>query len=233
MLYLTPVILHSQNIIQNGGFEEFDKWAERQYCQYSDVEYFTFYVQHWNTPSLSSPDYFTHHPKRRCNLFPVEPHSGHSYVGLTLYTDRGFHEYINNTLSRPLQNGKTYYLEYWVAPYHKAHKVYAGDEIGRATYYHPSNNLGFHFLKYDNEELSVHMTPLFGVEPHINMDEILEAPRGEWHRVSNLYTPDDDYSHLVFGNLTPQKETKLGDCEVIPYRCNEYDRQQRGVLLCG
>jgi len=48
------------------------------------------------------------------------------------------------------------------------------------------------------------------------MDTILNIPRGEWHRVSHLYTPDDNYTHLVFGNLLPQKETTLGVCEKAP-----------------
>jgi len=158
-LLLFIVGLHAQNIIQNGDFEGFDKWTERQYCQYSDVEYFTVYVDHWNTPSQSSPDYFTYHPKRRCNLFPVKPHSGYAYLGLTLYTDRGFHEYINNPLARPLEKGKLYYIEYWIAPYHKPDKVYPGSHKGRATYFHPSNNIGFYFHKIE-EELSIHMSPL-------------------------------------------------------------------------
>lgn len=200
---LSVSIVSGQNIIQNGDFEGFDRWAERVFCEYSDAEYFTFYVDHWNTPKLSSPDYFSFNPKRRCNLFPLKPHSGYAHLGLTINNSIGFREIINNILKEPLVKGQTYYIEYWTAPFHKEQKIYPGAEKGRGTVYHKSDGFQIHFHTY-TDETSIHLLKPKVNNPHVEGPALLDIKRGEWYRVSSIYEADDTYTHMLFGNLTNQ-----------------------------
>ncbi len=97
-------ILRSQNLVQNGDFEEYRKQSG----------YFLFnHLKYWYKPTLSSSDYQTSKYKWKFNN--AKAFSGDAYIGLYLYMiDNDYCEYATNVLSEKLIKDSLYCLSLYV-----------------------------------------------------------------------------------------------------------------------
>lgn len=109
---LLPVTVCAQNLVYNGGFEEFVKCPER-------LGNFEADVSSWNTPTRGSTDYFN-----SCSKTMGAPenfngkqdaYAGNGYAGLYLYAPQDYREYIQVPLMQPLRSGVAYELLFYIS----------------------------------------------------------------------------------------------------------------------
>ncbi|MGW9687103.1 OmpA family protein [Flagellimonas sp. 2504JD1-5] len=99
---------NAQNLIQNGGFEDYADCPVKMSNLNRDVEY-------WNAPTLGTTDYFNRCSKTKLGI-PLnfkgkqEAYEGQAYAGLYLFAPKDYREYIQAQLSETLQKGHRYRL---------------------------------------------------------------------------------------------------------------------------
>lgn len=140
-------IVSSQNLIPNGGFENYN-------CIPHDVNEMNC-CKHWYSP-INSSDYFyrsfdikseVNIPSNYCG--DKDAHSGDGYVGFSCYhKDNGFQEYIQVKLSDSLIKGKYYNLKFYLS-------------LAKKSYFKPHNIVSFLFtdsnlVSYPNSDLMIY-----------------------------------------------------------------------------
>ncbi len=97
-----------QNLVQNGGFEEFVSCPVKMSNLNKDAKY-------WSAPTLGTTDYFNECSRTKLGV-PMnfkgkqEPYEGAGYAGLYLFAPRDYREYIQVPLKETLQKGSRYRL---------------------------------------------------------------------------------------------------------------------------
>ncbi len=98
----------SQNLVQNGGFEDFVSCPVKMSNLNRDAAY-------WSAPTLGTTDYFNECSRTKLGV-PVnfkgkqEPYEGAAYAGLYLFAPRDYREYIQVPLKETLVKGSRYRL---------------------------------------------------------------------------------------------------------------------------
>ncbi|MGX1929689.1 OmpA family protein [Flagellimonas sp. 2504JD4-2] len=98
----------AQNLVQNGGFEDYLDCPVKMSNLNDDVEF-------WNAPTLGTTDYFNRCSKTKLGI-PLnfkgkqEAYEGQAYAGLYLIAPKDYREYIQAQLSATLQKGHRYRL---------------------------------------------------------------------------------------------------------------------------
>ncbi|WP_136464864.1 OmpA family protein [Flagellimonas onchidii] len=106
VLILRP--MNGQNLVQNGGFEDYLDCPVKMSNLNADVEF-------WNAPTLGTTDYFNRCSKTKLGI-PInfkgkqEAYEGQAYAGLYLFAPKDYREYIQAQLSATLQKGHRYRL---------------------------------------------------------------------------------------------------------------------------
>ncbi|WP_052698892.1 OmpA family protein [Flagellimonas lutaonensis] len=105
-IFLLPVLANAQNLVVNGGFEEYVSCPQEMSNLAIDIKSLT-------TPTKGTTDYFN-----ECGVGDMgipknfkgeqKPFKGKGYAGLHLYAPNDYREYIQFELSEPLQKGKLY-----------------------------------------------------------------------------------------------------------------------------
>lgn len=216
---LLPVFLLSQNLVVNTGFETLEINAKLKNCTYSkQPEDFNNALKGWTTIALATPDVVLQ-PDSSINCYFPKPHGGNIFVGFINYLpqadagyDYDYHEYLQGTLSKPLQPGKTYQIEFWIY-YHDSlaihhinwlYRRHSPDMLPLAT-----NNIGFYF----SEKPLVMANRSSQLKPQFNVNEIIAEPAGVWQRVSGTFVADKFYKYFTIGNFFTDDETKVNKPE--------------------
>nr|WP_298928697.1 OmpA family protein [uncultured Allomuricauda sp.] len=98
----------SQNLVHNGGFEDFIECPIKMSNLNKDAEY-------WSAPTLGTTDYFNECSKTKLGI-PLnfkgkqEAFEGNGYAGLYLFAPKDYREYIQVQLSETLKKGHRYRL---------------------------------------------------------------------------------------------------------------------------
>lgn len=98
----------SQNLVHNGGFEDFEECPIKMSNLNRDAEY-------WSAPTLGTTDYFNECSKTKLGI-PLnfkgkqEAFEGNGYAGLYLFAPKDYREYIQVRLSETLKKGHRYRL---------------------------------------------------------------------------------------------------------------------------
>ncbi|TXN34877.1 OmpA family protein [Flagellimonas hymeniacidonis] len=110
--YFTFTLISSsmvaQNLVHNGGFEDFVECPIKMSNLNRDAEF-------WSAPTLGTTDYFNECSKTKLGI-PVnfkgkqEAYEGNGYAGLYLYAPKDYREYIQVPLSETLKKGHRYKL---------------------------------------------------------------------------------------------------------------------------
>ena len=236
---LTPIILFfaltnikSQNLVVNGSFE---RQSPRQAgvwqippkpCQFaSNADVVNTCAEGWKTFDLQTPDLLVWDSVAGCPTFP-KPRKGSRMMGLIMYHPFqdglfafDYHELIQGTLSKPLENGRTYRISFW---------VYTNDSLGiqhlnkiydRARGIRPTfcGNFGFYFSDARITIRENFMTSQldFAVKPQANLAQIVET-KGQWQKISLAFKADrGGYKYFLFGNFFSDAVTpiNMGDEE--------------------
>lgn len=100
--------LQSQNMVKNGGFEDYLDCPIKMSNLNKDAK-------HWSAPSLGTTDYFNECSKTKLGI-PMnfkgkqEPFEGAAYAGLYLFAPDNYREYIQIPLTETLERGHRYRL---------------------------------------------------------------------------------------------------------------------------
>lgn len=100
--------LQSQNLVQNGGFEDYLHCPDKMSNLNKDAKY-------WSAPSLGTTDYFNECSKTKLGI-PMnfkgkqEAFEGSAYAGLYLFAPDDYREYIQVSLKETLEKGHRYRL---------------------------------------------------------------------------------------------------------------------------
>ena len=98
----------SQNLVRNGGFEDFVECPVKMSNLNRDAEF-------WNAPTLGTTDYFNECSRTKLGI-PMnfkgkqEAFEGSAYAGLYLFAPKDYREYIQVPLTETLQKGHRYQL---------------------------------------------------------------------------------------------------------------------------
>lgn len=107
--FVGTVSIHSQNLVHNGGFEDFTACPVKMSNLNRDAQY-------WNAPTLGTTDYFNQCSKTKLGI-PLnfkgkqEAFEGSAYAGLYLFAPKDYREYIQVSLQETLQKGHRYVLQ--------------------------------------------------------------------------------------------------------------------------
>jgi outer membrane protein OmpA-like peptidoglycan-associated protein len=201
-ILLAPAMLRAQNMLErklandtmpnlvpNPGFEE----VERTYCAWTtDAARFNAAVDHWSSPTQTTPDHFSTtldptcwaHPRKHSNG-RQGTHGGNAMVGIKIYgkgnTPTYWHEYVQTELPEPLQAGVRYIAECWVLRALRSNEA--------------SNNIGMHFT--DTPISTRDCLPLY-LTPQVNEET---AVKGGWHRVRGVFEATGTEKFLLIGNF--------------------------------
>ncbi|WP_139063761.1 OmpA family protein [Flagellimonas eckloniae] len=98
----------SQNLVHNGGFEDFVECPVKMSNLNKDAEY-------WSAPTLGTTDYFNECSRTKLGI-PMnfkgkqEAYEGNAYAGLYLFAPKDYREYIQVELTETLKKGHRYRL---------------------------------------------------------------------------------------------------------------------------
>lgn len=105
-LFFSTVV--AQNLVHNGGFEDFVECPIKMSNLNRDAEF-------WNAPTLGTTDYFNECSKTKLGI-PMnfkgkqEAYEGNAYAGLYLFAPKDYREYIQVSLTETLKKGHRYRL---------------------------------------------------------------------------------------------------------------------------
>jgi hypothetical protein len=193
-LFLIKNILFSQNLIQNGSFENFTAPVNCSGGSGGFDNYANFPVNHvvdyWY--SLSSPDYFTplcngaNNDGAPLNIFGyIQAKNGNAYAGFLTYLKGGeTKEYIYQQLPQPLQSGEIYCLSFFVS------------RVDRSPY--SVANIGAYFSNtiptlYNG--IYVNKTPQI-----INQNGIITDTIG-WTQIQGCFTANGGEQYITIGKF--------------------------------
>lgn len=101
--------LQSQNLVKNGGFEDYLQCPVKMSNLNKDAK-------HWSAPTLGTTDYFNECSRTKLGI-PMnfkgkqEPFEGAAYAGLYLFAPNDYREYIQVPLTETLEKGSRYRLK--------------------------------------------------------------------------------------------------------------------------
>lgn len=213
------VLLSGQNLVMNGGFERQTPKSEAGWwqtppepCAFSKASnIFNTSAKGWRTFDIQTPDLLHWDSTGGCPAFP-KPRRGVRMAGLILFhpSEDGkfsfdYHEFIQGSLTRPLEKGKTYRLSFW---------VYSNDSLGiqhlHTVYGRSPNirqvfcaNFGFFFSDgpIQTPENFMQSQLDFPVKPHLVYPEIIDT-RGQWQKITMTFKADQAYRYFLFGNFS-------------------------------
>jgi len=202
----------SQNLIQNGSFENYTAPVNCSGGSGGFDNYANFPVNHVvdNWYSLSSPDYFTplcngaNNDGAPLNIFGYsQAKNGNAYAGFLTYLKGGeIKEYIYQQLSQPLQSGKTYCLSFFVS------------RVDRAPY--SVTNVGACFSN------NVQSTGSFGYVtaiPQVVNQSGFITDTTQWTQIQGCFTANGGEQYITIGkfNTTGTDTLNTGTNNPIPF----------------
>jgi len=206
-IYFNDALVSQSNLVLNPSFES--------HYDSSVVGISAFapgWVTNWSDPNRGSSDYFLPNSYGGVttppgNSFGFEyPHSGLCYGGFICLSDSfdDFHEYVQASLSSPLEFGKSYSVQCYLS---------VGD-----IYPNCISDIGFYF-----SNSLIAFTPIgqrITLMPQLeNPDTNLILARNGWQRISGTYTALGGEQYLSIGNFTPYNVCHFVTCgDTSPYQ---------------
>lgn len=218
IMLLSPVLLNAQNLVVNGGFERQTPLTAGIWvtppdpCRFSrSANILNTSALGWRTFDIETPDLLLEDSTGVCTVFP-RPRKGERMVGLILYLPASdlqgtmdYHEFIQGTLARPLEKGKTYNISFWVYNNDSLGIQHLNTIYGKTTNIRPvfCGNFGFYFSdgKILSGENFMQSQLDFPVKPQIVYPDIVNT-KAEWQKINLQFTADKPYKYFLFGNFS-------------------------------
>ncbi len=166
----------AQNLLPDGGFELLDS------CPWT---YAINDNQFWTNCTWGTPDQFD-----TCNGVPQnnvgwqKPHGGHGYAGLVTYGRNGYREYMRSALTAPMQDAKTYCIEFWISlADYSLRKSWAPQ------------------LYFSAAPVSANMDTNLLLIPQWQDTSFLCNDTANWFKVSGVFNCFGNYNYVTIGNF--------------------------------
>lgn len=176
-----------ENMVLNPSFEEYDKCPQ----SYTFMDQSHRLIPYWTYPTFTTPDYFN-----RCSNGEVkvpnnfagvsQPKSGDGYMGAILSgSDRDFREYLQGTLSKPMEKGQRYCVSFW-------YKLASGSKFA-------VDQLSVYFVQ---EQVANSNKTFLNYKAQLNNQEGLFLDNTEeWQQFCQIYTAKGGESFFLVGNF--------------------------------
>ena len=200
VMMASVILATAQNLVPNGGFEEYTECP----TTISQVER----AVGWSMVS-GSPDYFN-----RCNTndsmgVPLnligyqEAYEGDAYMGCTVYSGgSGYREAFQHALAQPLVPGIPVYLSMRVSP-----GGFGNDPDGWNSARYSSNGIGMKF------SMQAHTTnALWPGNVALQMPGILNDT-ASWTAVSEIYVQNSAYTFIAIGCFFPDTDLTVEEID--------------------
>ncbi len=225
LLFWIPLVLPAQNLVLNPGFETVAGESAAA-CRFtSKAELFNQSLPGWNTFLNLTPDLITYEEGLADCPFPA-PQGGRRMAGVIHYypaAESGwpadYHEFIQGSLSEPLQAGKEYELSFWLNRQEAAPRRHLDRYlIGRPRFLTlpvAASNFGILFLTQaarPGEDFS-NSIRMFNYRPHVNIDTIVGAQAGQWVNIRLTFRAPNAARYFVIGNFFPDAAAAVTEAE--------------------
>jgi outer membrane protein OmpA-like peptidoglycan-associated protein len=187
------------NLVPNPSFEALNAAPPSNFS--SKAIDFDNIMQDWKTANLTSPDIITTNLVNKTRSYQMrEARTGETMVGL-LNNLGIWAEYIQVPLKQPLEEGKTYYAEFWyMALASKNHEI-------------PRKNPNFGLWFHDG---SLQKTKNYLPEqPQVASPEVASCSPYTWHKMSGVFVASKAHSHVCIGQFESNFEGAMNGCIVI------------------
>ncbi len=215
-----------QNLILNPSFEA--KKIELLNCTFDGRGgRLTQAIKNWNGFFEQTPDpHF--HDGTVLNCPVPKPRTGKMAVGLILFhprIDDFYHEFLQGSLAKPLEKGKTYRFEFWMTQADSAGVFHIKKQLRPNEFSVPvaASRLGFLFSVEPNSPNENFQRSIseFDLRPQFVFEEILATAAGEWKKFGFDFTADKPYKFFTLGNFSSDAVTRTEpptDGEIIKLR---------------
>ncbi len=179
---LLPLLAAGQNLVPNGGFEQYRTCPTQNNLLEEAVP--------WYNPNLATPDFL--HQCFPETIFELPPHRGRGIA--RLFIDLNFGEYLAAPLLKPLEAGQCYFFEMYVA-LRSPNKFLPG-------------TLGAHFSE---KPLTATDKGLLDAVPQVLDNQLNASTKAfQWEVVSGYVRPKGGERYLTIGTFG-QLPQQLGD----------------------
>lgn len=209
-LYLTFVlfaclpICFSQNLIGNGGFENYSSLPTN--VMQSDL---CIGWSKCNQGGGGTSDYFRTNASGLVQLpnsyyATLNPHSGEAVMGFISYhgTSTNYREYLSHALSAPLSVGQLYQVSFFLT-----NGVYNGNYGGCG-----SNQLSISFTTSQVSQIGT--GPIQGITPQFTLPTIFYNE--DWQNFTFNFIADSAYQYILIGNFSDNAATLIQNFENSP-----------------
>lgn len=199
LFWMVSFISHSlicqRNLIPNPSFEDYFD------CEYDLIsDRLETVIPHWHSRA-TSPRFF----HNECDNYqaPLSAQDGQGFISLIGFTKhipdfsgQQLRNYATVELTEPIKPGKTYYLEYYIAPTwdrstpHSHHGVLFSDSLITEPYSLESP------------------WPNLDETPQLENDQIVGNKINQWAQQTYCYSPKQEYSVVTFGVFAPLDSIK-------------------------
>ncbi len=205
-LFLFSFSSFSQNLVQNGDFEELNNEPCGLTMSASD---FDNNMLHWVVANTATPDVFLTTIDQECWNFqpnssypgPIglkgsqDPHSGDAFVGIFGYTIPDFdqRDYIQTQLSSPMVSGTEYVVEFYVS---------LADNTELTI-----DNIGAHL---STNAIFASNDGVMDYDPQVQFDSFVSDSEN-WVRIADTITAGANYEYITIGNFYNDANTTTED----------------------
>jgi hypothetical protein len=202
ILFLSTSISYSQNLVQNGDFEDLSFEPCGISMTSSD---FTSAMLFWDVANFGTPDIFLTSIDSTCwnyqpNSYypgpiglkgPQEPHSGESFVGIFAYTipDLNQRDYIQTQLSTSMVIGNEYIVAFYVS---------LADSTEFAI-----DNLGVYL---SNNPIFASNDGVLDYDPQVIFPDFISETE-DWVQIIDTIEASSNFSYITIGNFDDDENT--------------------------
>lgn len=211
---------NENNLVLNPGFEESSHVYPMKPCDFIRINTsFDKSMPAWNTFAGQTPDIVQWEEDRKYPCVYPQPRSGERMIGIINFLPHNdvnmpldFHEFVQGSLKKPLEIGKEYGFEFYIAQPRQTANFHLKRVYGKITTAVPVsvNNLGFYFVEKPLD-ITTNMWKFIednNIKPHFNFEEIIFIEDGDWLRLTGTFTATKAYSHFILGNFFTDANTK-------------------------
>lgn len=198
LFFLCRQLTLAQNLVADSSFEK-NKFIPITYSAI-DASY------SWSSPSRGTTDLFCTCNKKDIKISRVnvpnnamgiqEARSGKCYAGIFAFSHGYYREYLQTTLSTPLESNKEYILSMYISL--SDYSPIAIDKIGVCFL---NKN-----VKYDHSDIITDLKPLY-----IPLEEEVGMETNEWHQITILYKAKGGENTLLIGSFAPRRLWQTGN----------------------
>lgn len=187
------------NLVPNPSFEDLHGTPPTHFS--SKAIDFDTIMQDWQTANLTSPDILTSNLDNKTRSYLIkEARTGKTMVGI-LNNLGIWAEYIQVPLRQPLEEGKTYYAEFWYMALASKNHAIPQTNSNFGLWFH-----GGHLQKTKNYIVE---------QPQVAATQVASCAPYTWHKMSGTFVATKAHSHVCIGQFESNFNGAMNGCIAI------------------